>query len=52
MNINFSDKNCLTRYNSNVRRGETGPECQSIFGHIDVFINDTYVFVNANACSF
>ena len=52
MNINFSDQNCLTRYNSNVLRRETGPDGQHIFGHTDVLLNDTHVFVNANTCTF
>ena len=44
--INFSDPNCVTRYNL----GETG---QNLFGHIDVLINVKYVFVNANyTCTF
>ena len=42
MNIKFSDQNCLTKYNLNVLRGETGPDCQHLFGHIDVLINDKY----------
>ena len=52
-NINFSDQNCLTRYNSNALRGETGPTVnQYILGHKDVLINDKHVFVNANTCTF
>ena len=42
MNINFSDQNCLTRYNSERIEGETGPEGQNIFGHTDVVINDIF----------
>ena len=52
MNINFSDQNCLMRYNSNVFRGETGPDGQNIFGHTDALINDKYVFANAYTCTF
>ena len=52
MNINFSDQNCLTKYNSNVLRGETGPDDQNIFGHTDVLINDKFFFANANTCTF
>ena len=48
MNLNFSDQNCLTRYNSNALRGETGPNNRNIL----VLINDKYVFVNANTCTF
>ena len=39
MNINIFDQNCLTRYNSNALRGETGPGGQNILGHTDVLIN-------------
>ena len=42
MNTNFFNQNCLTRYVSNVLRGETGPDRQNIFGLTDVFINDKY----------
>ena len=52
MNINFSDQNCLTRYNSNALRGETGCDNQNILGHTDVLINEKNVFVNANTCMF
>ena len=55
MNINFSDQNCLTRYNSEHNwggggggGGETGPDVQNI-GHTDVLINDNF-FVSANTC--
>ena len=40
MNITFSDQNCLTRYNSNAWRGETGPDGQHIPTNIDLLIND------------
>ena len=52
MNINFSEQNCLTMYNWNALRGETGPRGQYIRGHTDMLINDKHIFVNANACSF
>ena len=52
MNINFSDQNCLTRYNKNPLRGETGRNDQNILGHTDVLINEKHVFVNANTCTF
>ena len=54
MNINLSDQNCLTRYNSEHNGGggggggETGPDVQNI-GHTDVLINDNF-FVSANTC--
>ena len=38
LNINFSDQNCLTRYNSE----RIGPDGQNIIGHTDVLINDKY----------
>ena len=50
MNFNFTDQNCLTWYNSNGVRGETGRDGQYILGHADVSINDKHVFVNANTC--
>ena len=54
MNNNFSDQNCLTRYNSNALRVASGPDGQNIQGHTGVLINDKYmyVFVNANTCTF
>ena len=51
MNINFSDQNCLIRYNSSALRGETGPDGQYILGHTDVLINDKHDFVNAKRSS-
>ena len=45
---NFSDQNCLTRYYSNVLRGETGPDGQNIFVHTDVLINDKYARLSFN----
>ena len=44
MNIYFSDQNCLTRYNWNALRDETGPDGQYILGHTNVLINDKHVF--------
>ena len=42
-NINFSDQNCLTSITQNAFSGETGPDGQNIFGHIDVLINDIFL---------
>ena len=52
MNINFYGRYCLTMYNTNAVRGETGRNGQYILGHTDVMINDKHVFVNANSCTF
>ena len=52
MTINLSDQNCLTRYNSNVLRGENELDGQNIFGHTDVLINVKCVFVIASTCTF
>ena len=51
-NINFSDKNCLTRYNSNALWGETGPDVQNILDHTYVLISDAYVFAKSNTFTF
>ena len=52
MNINLSDQNCLTRYGSNSLACQTGSYGQNIPGFTDVLINDKYIFVNANTCTF
>ena len=52
MYIHFSEQNCLTRYNANALRGETGREGQYILCHTDVLKNDKHVFVNDNTLTF
>ena len=52
MNINSSGQKCLTRYRSNALTVQTGPDGQNIPRHTDVLINEKYVFVNVNTCTF
>ena len=50
--INFFDLNCMTRYHSNAMAGPSGPDGQNIPCHSVLLINEKYVFVNANTCTF